>query len=317
MSSAITLSLVLLATTGLVSLSLSGFVALAWWAGLKRRKLGSSQLLILRFLPTLGGLLITLTVILPAFLGYEPPREHETLGPVLLLLGGLCLACLAHGMWRGWRACAATRALLSSCRPFGHGIVQNGQEVRLLRIAQPIVATIGAWRPRIVAANEVQSACSQDEFQQVVAHEIAHIRAHDNLKLLLLMSAPDLLAWTRLDVDLASRWQTAAEHEADQRAAGNDPRLRVALASALIKVARLSAGSHHTVDPLARHTLALQAAVDDVSSRVRELLAPPEPPVSSVRVLPLTVCTLLIPAVGYPFHELVHQLIEALVSFGL
>src|SRR5579859_6893509 len=141
MSSAITLSLVLLATTGLVSLSLSGFVALAWWAGLKRRKLESSELLILRFLPTLGGLLITLTVILPAFLGYEPPHEHEALGPLLLLLGGLCLACLAHGMWRGWRACAATRALLSSCGPFGHRIVQNGQEVRLLRTAQPIVAT--------------------------------------------------------------------------------------------------------------------------------------------------------------------------------
>ena len=77
MSSALTLGVVLLATFALASLLLAGLVATAWHAGLHRVRTASADLLALRMLPVAGGLLLALTAVLPAFLSYEPLRDHD------------------------------------------------------------------------------------------------------------------------------------------------------------------------------------------------------------------------------------------------
>ncbi len=317
MNPTITLLLVLMGTNALISLLLTGVVTIAWKVGLKHLRLTGTDLLLIRLLPAGGGLLIALTVVLPAFLSYEPRHEYETAGPLLLLLSGFSLVCFIHGMWRGWRACAAARALLKSCGPLSRSIVQNGQEVRVLSIAEPLAASIGPWRPQIVATESVRSACSQDEFQQVVAHEIAHLRARDNLKLLLLVSAPDAMAWMPLGGDLEDRWHAATEREADQRAAGDDPHRRLALASALVKLARLSAAGQRADTRFGRHTLGMQAAIDDVAARVHELLAPPCPAGTSRGLLAVGLIAILVPAVAVPLHAGIQELIEQLVRVGL
>ena len=309
MNAAILLALVLLSTFGLVSLVLAAVLALAWRAGLARVDTSSLDLLSLRMLPTVGALLIALTVVLPAFLGFEPRHEREAAGPALIMLAALASAGLAGGIWRGGRALWAARALLERCRP--SPAVAGGEAVHIVDTAEPLVAVIGAWRPRIVATESVRAACDGEEFRAVLAHEAAHLAARDNLKLLLLTAAPDVLALTPLAATLLERWRAAAECEADRRATGGDPGLRLALASALIKVARL-ARSHAVPHP----ALGMPVAADDVPGRVRALLAPPTRPLRARIVLVLAGGALLLPLLALPRYALLHELIERLVGLG-
>jgi beta-lactamase regulating signal transducer with metallopeptidase domain len=316
MSSAALLSVVLLATFGLLSLLLSAVTALWWRAAVRRPDLGSLDILSLRLLPAAGALLLALTVVLPAFLRYEPEREREAGGPLLWALAAIALVCVIHGIWRGARACLAARALLARCRERApdeaaarREEAAPGQPVHLLEAGEPLVAVIGAWRPCLVAAESVRAACSAEEFRAVIAHETAHLAARDNLKLLMLVASPDALAWTPLAARLTSQWRAAAEREADQRATGSDPERRLALASALLKVARLAQSPKPTV-------LGMSVAEDDVAGRVRGLLAPPAHPARARVALALAIGALLAPLLALPGQALLHELLEQLVAFG-
>lgn len=303
--------LVLLATFGLASLALSGLLALAWRAGLSRIGTRSLDLVTLRLVPAAGALLIALTVAFPAFMRYEPHREHEAAGPWLAAMSAFAGVCLIHGMWRGWQACRAARAFV---RRWGldRADRRGAPGVYVVDIPQPLVAAIGAWRPHVVAAESVRAACSPEEFSTVLAHEAAHLAAWDNLKLLLLVAAPDPLAWTPLAVTLTRRWRDAAEREADQRATGSDPQRRLALASALIKVARLLQGVDATRPALGMSVV----AVDDVSGRVRRLLGPTAAARPPWLLGALAGCALLVPLLALPLHAPLHELFEQLVGLG-
>lgn len=310
MSPALLLALVLLAAFALAGLMLSGLLALAWHAGLKRVELASLDLLGLRLVPAGGALLFGLAVALPAFLSFEPRREAEVPGPWLIALGMLGGACLAGGVWRAGCAVRAARALLKRCRLDPQGAV-HGLPLHVVEGAEPLVAVVGAWQPRVVAAESVRAACDGEEFHAVLAHEAAHLAAHDNLKLLLLIGAPDALAPTALAADLTDRWRAAAECEADQRATGADAGRRLALASALIKVARLvqSAPASHPV-------LGMPVAADEVPQRVRALLGPPPRPLPPRVLAVLAGGALLLPLLALPRYALLHELIEQLVGLG-
>jgi hypothetical protein len=311
MSHALLLAVVLLGTFSFISAVLTILVALAWACGLKRALTAPFDLLALRLLPATGALALVLTVVLPAFLAYEPVREDEVAGPVLVALAVLACAALGHGLWRGWRACAAARALLRNCGPVSSHTADSGHTIHVHTVDEPIVAVVGACRPRIVAARCVVSACSPSELRQVLAHEAAHRAARDNLKLLALLAAPDALAWTTCGTELIERWRAAAEVEADRRASGEDPARRLALASALVKVARVLAGRYH-----APSVSSMSVASNEVELRVRHLLAPcaMAPPALVGR---LGWYALLLPLAALPLYPLLHRLVEALVHAGL
>ena len=302
-----TLLLVLAGVYGLVSLLLSTAVAGGWHAGLERRAATPGELLALRLLPSAGALLLTLAVVLPAFCRFEPRRETEQAGPLLMALALLALLAAGHGLVRGWRAWSATRALLASCGQANRRVVGG---VDIIDVAEPLVAAVGGWRPRVLAAHCVRAACDDEEFQQVIAHEAAHVAAHDNLKLLLLSVAPDPLAWLPAGRSMTERWRAAAELEADARASGHDPRKRAALASALIKVARLSSAAAHR-----SAALSMPVVFDDVQGRVRELLAPFSPR-KHLDVRVLLAAALMIAAAAAPLHGLIQEFIESLVAVG-
>ncbi len=311
MSFAVVLCLVLVAVYGLTSLLLSIVVAVTWRAGLERIRSTSNDLLAMRLLPTTGAALLTVTVVLPAFLIHEPAHELEKVGPVLVALVLLALVTAGAGIVRGWRAGVAGRALLRNCGPRERWSTGDGQKVDLIDIAEPIVAVVGGWRPRIIAAKHVFGACSQEEFRAVLAHEAAHVSSRDTLKLLLLVVSPDALAWLPCAATLAACWRAAAEFEADEHATGSDTRERVALAAALIKVARLSTG---TQSPLP--SLSMPVALDDVAGRVRQLLAPSSKTARTITIRSLIACASLVPLIAVPFYGPVHLFIEALVTFG-
>jgi len=307
-----TLWLVLAAVYALTCVLLSIGVALVWHAILERRRSTPGELLTLRLLPAVGAALLTLAVALPAFWIHEPRHQAEPAGPLVVVLALLASAVAGHGMIRGWRAWAATRALLRRCDLAGRSPVQSSaRTVDIVGIPEPLAAVVGAWRPRVLAADCVRAACSDEEFRQVIAHETAHVKAHDNAKLLLQIISPDALAWLPAGEALTERWRAAAELEADARASGADPFKRVALAAALVKVARLSPGT-------GRRSLALTmpVAIDDVADRVRALLAPLPIPRRQLPLGVLVALALMIPVAGLPLHGFVHESIESLVAFG-
>jgi beta-lactamase regulating signal transducer with metallopeptidase domain len=304
------LVLVLLAAFALAGLALAALLALAWHLGLRRAALTSLDLVGLRLLPAAGALLVMLAVVLPAFLSFEPEQEQETAGPWLILLAVIGAACLVAGMWRAWRAVRAARALLSQYRldPRGAG---QGTPVHIVEATEPLVAVVGAWRPCVVATGSVRAACDGEEFHAVLAHEAAHVAARDNLKLLLLIAAPDALSLTSLAASLTERWRAAAESEADARATGSDSGRRLALASALIKLARLVSRRE-----VPRPLLGMSVAGDDVPARVRALLEPPARPMPPRLLAALSISVLLIPLLALPRYALLHELIERLVGLG-
>ncbi|HTV95849.1 MAG TPA: M56 family metallopeptidase [Steroidobacteraceae bacterium] len=310
MSYTVTLSLVLAALYGLASLLLSLLVAGGWRAGLARRRSTSPELLALRLLPSAGAAFVTLGIVLPAFLSREPHGEAERAGPLLVALALLALGAVAHGTVRGWRAWAATRALLRGCGPAHRLSVLPGGTVDLVDVAEPLAAVVGAWRPRVLAARCLRAACSDEEFREIIAHEAAHLAAHDNWKLLLVLMTPDALAWTPTDAALAQRWRAAAELEADARASGSDPSKRVALAAALIKAARLSSSAPRS------GALAMQVVVDDVQGRVRRLLAPAPAAARRFPLKALIGCALMIAVLAVPLYGRVQELVESLVAWG-
>jgi hypothetical protein len=311
MSSAVTLGLVVLAVFGLASLGLSGLLAIAWRGRLAQLGLSSAELLALRLLPTGGGALVALTVALPAFLLYEPAQEIEAVGPVLLSLAALALVTLAAALVRAGRAQRSAGRLFRDCGRSARLLLTGATPVEVLDLEEPIVAVVGGWRQRIIASRRVVAACSDDEFRQVIAHEAAHVSARDNLKLLAQLGCPDVLAWLPTGRSLAARWRAAAEREADETAAGPDRQRRIALAAALIKVARLSRRAGSDLP-----TLSLSVAVDDVAGRVRALLEPSPPARRPLRLWGPVAAALLLPALSVPFYGLVHEGIELLVALG-
>jgi Zn-dependent protease with chaperone function len=311
MSFDVTFPLVLLAAYGLFNLLLSAAIVLGWRAGLHRHLTDADAVLGIRLLPAMGSATFVLTVVLPAFLLYEPRHAHDEPGPLLVVSALFALLVLGDGVRRGLTAWRATRALLRGSQPLLNHPAAAGTEVAVINVKEPLVAVVGGWRQRIVAARCVAAACDPEEFRQVLAHEAAHMSARDNLKLLMLLTMPDALAWLPTGSALTERWRAATELEADERASGADPRQRLALASALIKVARLSLASGRP-----RRIGRVSAAPSGLEHRVRRLLAPSAAIPRGFPGRRLLTCALLVPLLAVPLYASVHRLIEALVAFG-
>jgi Zn-dependent protease with chaperone function len=307
-----TFPLVLLAAYGLFNLLLSAAVLLAWRAGLRRHLTDAAAVLGARLLPAAGSATLVLTVVLPAFLVYEPRRAHDQPGPLLVVAALFTLLVLLDGVRRGWRAWWATRALMRSSQPQLAEPAAGSSAVTVLNVKEPLVGVVGGWKQRIVAARCVAAACDHEEFRQVLAHEAAHMDSRDNLKLLLLLTMPDALAWFSTGRALTEHWRAVTELEADERASGADPRKRVALASALVKVARLSLASGRP-----RRSSRVGSHLSGLEHRVRRLLAPSAAAMHrSFPARRLLTCALLVPLLAVPLYASVHRLIEVLVAFG-
>jgi Zn-dependent protease with chaperone function len=129
-----------------------------------------------------------------------------------------------------------------------------------------VAAVFGLVRGRLFLADRLLIALSPEELEGVVAHEVAHRAARDNLKRLLLRASPDVLALTGLGARLRQAFEDAAEAAADRRACARVSPL--VLARTLLKVASL-------VPPGQRLDAAVAALHRDgaLSSRVRALVA--------------------------------------------
>lgn len=313
--------------TGVAYLVRGGALALAWFVTLNaaatvlvtaltrrlendRRLRAPAFWLAMRLAPALLSLAFVLLLFAPSYWRYEPRVAAEKLDFTLALLALAGLTLIASAAARGraaWRAaCRRTRAWRSTSQPLS--IDAGGVPMSAVDGDAPMMALAGVFRPRLVVTRRVLDALTVEELHAGVAHELGHWRARDNLKRLAMRAAPDLLSATRSASALERRWAAAAEHAADAHA-GADPQARCALASALVKIARLTPAPTPLAEPIS-------TLVDggDIAVRVQRLLADPTQMPAPRSRRPIVVVGLAAAVIVYgPLLQLVHALTEAFV----
>ena len=298
-----------------VASSLAAAAVAAFWRRRGSAIHSATTLALLRLIPAGFGALATATIVVPAFLLFEPVRDYEPVGPIAIALALFTLTLAGSAIVVAVRTLRHTirleRMWMRSATPL---TAEPAATITTYVIdsATPIVALIGVFSPRLVAARTVVEACSREEFAVIVAHEQGHLRARDNLKRWLLDSTPDVLRWTRVHDEILLAWRDASEDAADDAAAHDVAEARVNLAALLVKVARL------TEDLTTPATVSAFADSDGLERRVRRLITTDGPAPNRcwprgtvVLAAALAVAILTQPAVLQRAYELIEFTVHA------
>lgn len=251
---------------------------------LKLRQIDRSRLPGLLFLihlaPFLVAFGVVLGLVLPAFVELEPPSTREGLNPLLAVGALLGVAILLGICVRLVKMLIATSRQQSRWLTEAHRLHDDGLSVFVLPTDMPVMAVTGLLAPKIFVSQSIVSALSQEELAAALSHESAHVRARDNLKQLLLRITQ---LPRRFGGSACFRtWISASEVVADRNAIaqGTAP---YHLASALVKVARLSAGTAPLPEIAASH-LVPDCADSAVASRVLQLREILDEPATGITV---------------------------------
>jgi hypothetical protein len=191
--------------------------------------------LAIRLLPSALSLLFVSVMFFPSQWLLEPRDTTETLGLAWYALAGAGAWLLSSGLSRAVAIGRVSRQARLGGRQFTVG-TENVHEVEL-----PGVSLAGVLKPQILVGRAVTAGLSSAELEVAVAHETAHRDAFDNLARWAMLCAPDFLRGSVIAMRLEEGWHAAAESRADARAIDGNKARAVHLASALLKVARLSA----------------------------------------------------------------------------
>ena len=278
----------------------------------RERPASPGQWLALRLAPAALSIAFVAIVFLPSYWRFEPREGVEGFDLTLTTLAVLALAVIGSGVARGvaaWRSAARrTEQWMRASQP----LALDGAAMPAFAVDAdaPVMALVGVLRPRLLITRPVLEALTGEELKAGVAHELGHWRAWDNLKRLAMRAAPDLWFATGAARSLERRWAAASEHAAD-RGAGAGERERCALASALVKVARLTPPAAPLQEPIS-------ALVDggDITSRVQRLLddAPLARRGGPARWLAPTIALSVLILTYSPLLRTVHAVTEILVS---
>jgi beta-lactamase regulating signal transducer with metallopeptidase domain len=252
-----------LASFFLIYLAAAFFVALYTPRALRTAQRFSARtaarfLLTLRLLPAGLALLGAVGLCVPSYLWFEPEGIEEQVGLACMVMALLGFFVCVHALFRVCRN--AFRSLIFTRRCVGSGGEMHAAVV--IETSQPFVVLTGLIHPRVVISKSIVNALSEEELRMVLNHENAHRASRDNLKLLCFSIAPGFAALERA-------WLRYAEFAADEQAVAGDVRQSVALASALVRVARFGQVPH--VSPLA---ISFLGDACDLTARVDRLLAP-------------------------------------------
>jgi Zn-dependent protease with chaperone function len=267
--------------------------------------------LVMRLLPAIVSVVFVVALFVPSYWEYEPRELVEGFDLTLAATAMAALAVIGAGVWRGahaWTSAARrTAEWMRHARPLTLG---TALPTFAIDASQPMMALVGVLRPRLLVTRGLVDALTTAELAASVAHEVGHRRSLDNLKRLAMRMAPDCFSAATARA-IEQRWAAAAERAADYAATGADAADRCALASALVKVARLMPiAPVPTVEPISLLVTA------DIASRVRVLLseAPPTPrPSTAVRWLAAALAVASLALAYTPLVRAVHAATEVLV----
>jgi hypothetical protein len=130
----------------------------------------------------------------------------------------------------------------------------------------PLAATVGLLRPRVVVDPRLATVLDRDELEAVHAHEAAHARHRDPLRIWVAQLAMDLQWPAPSARDRFHHWMHALELARDEEARELGVE-GASLASAVVNVAKLSRGHAPTPAALVGHGMMLR-------DRIGRLLGP-------------------------------------------
>lgn len=229
--------------------------------------------------------------------------EHAPHHPVtmvewlLLAAGGLAVGVVALRVLRA--QLATWRAVTALVR--GTGLEREGG---LVASSAPLSVTAGLLRPLVLVSTGLRSRLSPDQLRAVLAHERAHARRRDPMRLLavaLLGAAHGPSTRRHLVADLALACEEAADEEA-ALAVGD----RTLVAESILAVERLLGA-----EPLPMG-LALGMAGCAAEARVLALLRDPMPPSPTGRSWKVVWAAVAAGAVAAAFE--IHHLTESLLD---
>lgn len=250
----------------------------------------ATLLFLLRISPALLAIAIVALLFVPSYVKYEPARTSERIGPMLALLAVAALGMAIVAMWRTVRCWRATRRLVHHWRQVARPLDLGERQIhswqrRAYRFEHPfpVVAVVGAIRPKLFVSEAVLEVLSDEELAAAVAHERAHVAAADNFRRVLMRGASDVFGLSSFARCLDRLWAEAAETAADEAVAQRGRDAALALAAALIKISRLIPPGPTPALPIAPAAAFLIApgsadatadgdAPAGVASRVRRLL---------------------------------------------
>lgn len=254
----------------LLNLAASSLIARVARVLAARRDAGSPAFWFgLRLFPAALSAAFVAAVFVPSYWMYEPREYGEgfdvSLAMLAIAAAGVIFAAALRGMAAWWRASRRVQSWMRTAAPVT--VPCTDMPAYAIDADAPLMALAGIWRPRLIVARRLIDALTPEELAASVAHEAGHRRAWDNLKRLLMRAAPDFLFETKAARTLEHRWASAAEHTADRVAGRDSTDARCALASALVKVARLTPPA-----PVLGEPISTFVGGGEIVSRVERLL---------------------------------------------
>jgi hypothetical protein len=206
-----------------------------------RPRTRAGSLFLLRLLPVGAALVVVGGVFIPAFCAFEPRETRERVAISLLVLAAIGIALIAGGAARAWRASRITRQLIGEWLKTAQPVHVPGAAIEVFGVEAdfPVVSVEGIVRPRLFISQRVLAECTPDELAAMIRHECGHVASADNLKRLAFRLVLDPLSFTRVGRDLEQAWHDASEDVADDYTVTGSPRSALALAHALVRVARM------------------------------------------------------------------------------
>lgn len=280
-------------------------------------------LFVMRIGPPVIAIVAILAFMVPSYLMYEPHNTDEYVGWKLGTLAAVSAVGVALAFLRGIRSWVATRSLLKQWLSSATPININAIHVPTFVFPHtfPIIAVVGAIRPRLFIADQVFESLSEEELAAAIAHEYGHLAAHDNFKRSMTRMSRAALMLIPCGRSLDRAWMEASESAADEHAAQRSSRVALNLASALVRIAKMiPKGQQQIVPASVSAFLAGDEDMPRVRVRVRRLveLAGTDPRLLGssaplVRFMPWVVLTVLV--VGSVTIESRPQVLAAVHAF--
>jgi Zn-dependent protease with chaperone function len=324
----ITLVLALLLTINATATMLSAgfgrlFKPLLWKCSARTR---AEILFVMRIGPPVLAIIAIVAFMIPSYVAYEPHATDESVSWKLGTLAALSAVGVSLAIWRGIRSWLATRSLLRDWLAASTRIELDATNVPtyILDHSFPIIAVVGAFRPRLFIANHVFESLREEELAAAITHEYGHLAARDNFKRSVMRVSRAALLLIPCGRSLDRAWSDASESAADEYAAQKSSLVALNLASALVRIARMIPKGQQQNMPAAVSAF-LNEDTPGVKVRVRRLveLAATDPRLlvsnaSIVRFTPWFVLALTV-AVGIAIESRpqvlagVHHLVEQVV----
>ena len=198
-------------------------------------------LFVMRIAPPVIAIVALVAFMIPSYLIYEPHKTEEFVSWKLGTLAALSAIGVALAIYRGVRSWFATRSLLRQWLAGSTQIQLDAITVPTFVVQHqfPIIAVVGALRPRLFIAHQVLESLSHEELAAAIAHECGHLAAHDNFKRSVMRISRAALLLIPCGRSLDGQWSDASESAADEHAAQRSSLVALNLASALVRIAKM------------------------------------------------------------------------------